>query len=145
MLSVLLVQLLGAIAARYRYRSSHRSDRHTYEPFRKEESQPGQRVEVFTALTGLDEYVWAFFPPLTRIACTQPGKGRVCLQTRAYSTTQATPPALEDASTSKCPVARIVNGTKDLLQNFSHQTFSYTPFDRPAYQASSRCNALPFQ
>ena len=66
----------------------------------------------------------------------QPSRSRTSLKTWAYSTSQPVPTLLEDASVSKCPIARIVNGTKDLLGKFGAQAFDYTPFSAPNYQAS---------
>ncbi len=71
---------------------------------------------------------------LTRYALSQSSRSRTSLKTWAYSTSQ--PASAEvDASTSKCPVARIVNGTKDLFKGFQAQAFDYTPFSASNYQA----------
>jgi hypothetical protein len=67
---------------------------------------------------------------------------RTGLSVRCHAGT-ATQPA-ESTGTSKCPVMRVVNGTKSLIsaaapaldaaQRFSHDVFNYTPFSAPNYQ-----------
>ncbi|CAL5220722.1 g2779 [Coccomyxa viridis] len=75
--------------------------------------------------------VWQRSPP--SLHTTQPSRSRTSLKTWAYSTSQPGPAEI-DASTSKCPVARIVNGTKDLFKGFQAQAFDYTPFSASNYQ-----------
>ncbi|CAK0783363.1 hypothetical protein CVIRNUC_006562 [Coccomyxa viridis] len=69
-------------------------------------------------------------PPNSRL---QPAVGRTTLQTRAYSSSEAAP-STSNASTSKCPVARIQNGMQNLLQAFSFGSFDYHPYSSGVYQ-----------
>lgn len=70
---------------------------------------------------------------LRQYCSAQPAVGRTTLQTRAYSSSEAAP-STSNASTSKCPVARIQNGMQNLLQAFSFGSFDYHPYSSGVYQ-----------